>query len=68
MAFTGALSASFGHLGYSSGDGSTTSVSIQPAFDYFSGPNFSEGVTALFRYTDSTSGIDITRQDRSRSG
>ena len=60
MAFTGALSASFGHLGYSSGDGSTTSVSIQPAFDYFSGPNFSEGVTALFRYTDSISGIDIT--------
>ena len=60
MAFTGALSASFGHLGYSSGDGSTTSVSIQPAFDYFSGPNFSEGVTALFRYTDSMSGIDIT--------
>ena len=60
MAFTGALSASFGHLGYSSGDGSTTSVSIQPAFDYFSGPGFSEGISVLFRYTDSTSGIDIT--------
>jgi hypothetical protein len=60
MAFTGALSASFGHLGYSSGDSSTTSVSIQPAFDYFSSPNFSEGITALFRYSDSTSGIGIT--------
>jgi len=60
MAFSGALSASFGHLGYSSGGSSTTSVSIQPAFDYFSGPGFSEGITALFRYSDSTSGIDIT--------
>jgi hypothetical protein len=60
MAFTGALSASFGHLGYSSADSSSTSVSIQPAFDYFSGPSFSEGISALFRYTDSSSGIDIT--------
>jgi hypothetical protein len=62
MAFTGALSASFGHLGYSPGDSSSTSVSIQPAFDYFSAPNFSEGVSALFRYTDSTSGIDIAEK------
>ena len=60
MAFTGALSASFGRLGYSSGSSTSSSVSIQPAFDYFSGPGFSEGITALFRYTDSTSGIDIT--------
>jgi hypothetical protein len=59
MAFTGTLSASFGHLGYSSGDSSSTSVSIEPAFDYFSAPNFSEGISAFFRYSDSTSGIDI---------
>jgi hypothetical protein len=59
MAFTGALSASFGHLGYSSGGSSSTSVSVEPAFDYFSAPNFSEGISAFFRYTDSTSGIDI---------
>ena len=60
MAFTGALSASFGHLGYSSNDSTSTSVSLQPAFDYFSAPNFSEGVSVLFRYTDGTSGINIS--------
>jgi len=56
IALNGALSASVGHLGYDSADASSTSVSVEPAFDYFSAQNFSEGVTAFFRYNDGRSG------------
>ena len=52
LVLDGALSASFGHLGFSAG-GSTTSFNIQPAFDYFAAPNVSLGVSALLRYADS---------------
>jgi len=53
IALNGALSASFGHLGYDTTDNSNTSVSVEPAFDYFSTRNFSEGVTAFVRYSSS---------------
>ncbi len=56
---SGALSASFGHLGYSTGDNTTTSFGIEPAFDYFSTQNFFEGASAFIRYSDGTSGIGI---------
>ncbi|HEX3901372.1 MAG TPA: hypothetical protein VH853_00895 [Polyangia bacterium] len=49
--FDSALSAELGHLGFSAG-GSTTSLTIQPAFDYFGAPNLSVGVSALLRYID----------------
>jgi len=55
VALNGTLSASIGHLGYDNGDSSSTSVSVEPAFDYFSASNFSEGATAFFHYGASTS-------------
>jgi hypothetical protein len=59
----GALSASFGLLGYSSGGSSTTSFAIEPAFDHFSSRNLSEGASAFFRYSDSVSGIDLEEKN-----
>jgi hypothetical protein len=59
VALSSVLSASFGHLGYSMGGSSTTSAGIEPAFDYFSVPNFSEGLSAFVRYSDSTSGFGL---------
>ena len=59
MVINGALSGSIGHLGYSSGGSSTTSFGIEPAFDYFSWRNFSQGASAFFRYNDSLSGIKL---------
>src|SRR5204863_8841802 len=60
VTLNGALSASVGHLGYDSSDVSSTNVSVEPAFDYFVSPNFSEGGSAFFRYTNATSsgGVD----------
>jgi hypothetical protein len=59
VSLNGALSASLGYLGYETGNASSTSVSVQPAFDYFSSPNFSQGVSVVFRYLDSTQGNGI---------
>lgn len=56
IALNGSLSASVGHLGYDSTDNTSTTVNVAPAFDYFSARNFSEGVTAFFRYGSSQSG------------
>jgi len=53
----GVLGASFGHLGYSSGGTASTTFSVQPALDYFSSSGVSEGVSAFFRYADSSSAI-----------
>ena len=47
MVIDGALSASIGHLGLQLRRSSTTSFGIEPAFDYFSSRNFSQGVSAL---------------------
>ena len=47
---SGALQASFGHTG--SAGGSSTSFTVQPAFDYFLSPSFSVGASALVGYTD----------------
>jgi hypothetical protein len=62
VALNGALSASVGHLGFDSGNSSNTNISVEPAFDYFAAPNFSQGVTAFVRYGTSTSasGVDAT--------
>lgn len=62
VALTGALSASFGRLGYDSSDNSNTNVSVEPAFDYFASANVSLGASALARYGTSTAtnGIHIT--------
>jgi len=51
----GALSANFGHLGYSTPGSSTTSVGIEPAFDYFVARNISWGGSVFVRYSDVTS-------------
>jgi hypothetical protein len=59
MVINGALSGSIGRLGHSSGASSTTSFGIEPAFDYFSFRNFSQGASAFFRYNDSISGINL---------
>jgi len=59
MVINGALSASIGHLGYSSGGTAKTSFGIEPAFDYFSSRNLSQGLSAFFRYSDSTSAINL---------
>jgi hypothetical protein len=56
---SGLMSASVGHLGYSSSDASTTSASFQPAFDYFVQPNFSLGASLFINYSDATSAIGI---------
>jgi len=53
VVLNGALSASIGHLGYDSSDASSTNVSVEPAFDYFASPNFSQGASAFFRYGES---------------
>jgi len=53
IALNGALSASIGHLGYDATDNTSTTINVEPAFDYFSSRNFSEGVTAFFRYGNS---------------
>jgi hypothetical protein len=60
IALSGALSASIGHLGYDRSDSSSTAVSVEPAFDYFTSRNFSQGASFVFRYTDATSanGVD----------
>jgi hypothetical protein len=50
----GALSASLGHTSYSAIPTSATSVSVAPAFDYFSTPNLSGGVSAFLGYSDTT--------------
>ena len=61
VTLNGALSASVGHLGYDSSDVSSTNVSVEPAFDYFASPNFSQGASAFFRYSDgvSSSGVNV---------
>ena len=56
VALDGALSVNLGHLGYSASSTSTTMFSVAPAFDYFTTPNVSVGVTAAFRYFDNTFG------------
>jgi len=56
VALDGALSANFGHFGYSAGSTSVTTFAVAPAFDYFATPNVSVGVTAAFRYFDNTFG------------
>ncbi len=63
MVINGALSASIGHLGYTSGGSSTTSFGIEPALDYFSSRNLSQGLSAFFRYSDSISGINLENEN-----
>jgi hypothetical protein len=55
IALNGTLSASVGYLGYESGSSSNTNVSVEPAFDYFTVANLSQGATAFARYAQSTS-------------
>jgi hypothetical protein len=60
IVLSGILDASLGHLVYSSGNDSSTSFKVEPAFEYFVFPDFSVGVSAFFGYSNSTSGIDIS--------
>ena len=59
VALNGALSAGFGRLGYESGNSSSTSFGVEPAFDYFAVPGFSQGATAFFRYLNTEAGNGI---------
>jgi hypothetical protein len=57
IVFTGVLNASIGRLGFDVGGSSSTTVSIEPAFDYFQARNTSEGTSVFLRYSDVVSGI-----------
>jgi hypothetical protein len=52
IVLSGAMSASLGHLGYDSSPNTSTSFNVEPAFDYFSDRDFSEGASVFFRYSD----------------
>jgi len=56
VTLNGALSASFGHLGYDTTNTSSTNVNVEPAFDYFSAQSVSEGASVFFRYSEGQSG------------
>jgi len=56
IVLSGALSASLGHLGYDTSPNTSTSFNVEPAFDYFSDRDFSEGASAFFRYSDNSFG------------
>jgi len=70
VALNGALSAGFGRLGYESGNSSSTTFGVEPAFDYFALQNLSQGATAFFRYGNivSPNGIEITSATVGLSG
>lgn len=57
IVLSGALSASFGHLGYDNSDAGSSFVELEPAFDYFIGRNFSLGAAAFGRYARVSSAI-----------
>ena len=59
VALNGTLSASFGRLGYESGNSSSTSFGVEPAFDYFAAQNLSQGASAFFRYVNTEPGNGI---------
>jgi hypothetical protein len=54
---SGAFSASFGNLDYESGQASSTTISVQPAGDYFVEHNLSVGGAIFFRYSNVVSAI-----------
>jgi len=56
---SGAFFLNFGHLGYSKTDASTTSVSIQPSFDYFIAPNYFMGGAIFLSHADTVAGIGV---------
>jgi hypothetical protein len=53
---SGELSASLGRLWYTGSDVGVTAASLQPAFDYFFGPNISLGAAGLIKYSNSNLG------------
>ena len=57
IVFTGVLNASIGRLGFDVGGSSSTTLSIEPAFDYFQTRDTSEGTSVFLRYSDAVSGI-----------
>lgn len=57
IVFTGVLNASIGRLGFDVGGSSSTTLSIEPAFDYFQTRDTSEGTSVFLRYSDVVSGI-----------
>jgi hypothetical protein len=52
------LGASLGFLSYANGPVSSSSVGIEPAFDYFLAHNVSLGASAFVRYSHGTSAIE----------
>ena len=54
VALNGALSTAFGRTTYSATSTSVSSFGVAPAFDYFSTPNVSVGVSGFLRYSDVT--------------
>jgi hypothetical protein len=60
----GTLSASLGHSGIHSAGVSSNSFSVQPAFDYFLGPDLSVGVSAFIRYDNLSSTMPYTTGQR----
>lgn len=59
VTLNGALNAGFGRLGYESGNSSSTTFGVEPAFDYFAAQDFSQGATAFFRYNNTEAGTGI---------
>jgi hypothetical protein len=56
---SGSFNVSLGHLAYGSSGASTTSVIIQPSFDYFIGKNYLMGGAIFLSHADSVSGFGV---------
>jgi hypothetical protein len=59
IVLSGLLSASVGSFGYSETRASGTTVSIEPAFDYFFARNLSIGAAAFFNYSDARNATEV---------
>ena len=62
FAISGIFNASFGHLGYSSTDASSTTLNVQPSIDYFVAHNVSIGGSLFVQYTKATTGIAVSSE------
>ncbi len=56
---SGLFAVSLGHLGYSSSNASSTSIMVQPSFDYFVSGNFSMGGSVFLQHSDVVTGIGV---------
>jgi hypothetical protein len=65
FAISGIFNASFGHLGYSSSEASSTTLNVQPSLDYFVARNVFIGGSLFVQYTKATTGIAVASEGSS---